>query len=373
MKKRILIISASIGGGHVAAANALMQAFELSEKQHLFDVEHIDILNFTYSGFRRLYRDAYFDLVKNVPDFVDWFGKRLENQHTGRRQKLLSRLSRVSSRKLAKHIAKNPPDLIIHTHFLAPALLNPSKHNHIPQVSVITDYGAHSIWRHDGIDCYFAACEEIKAHLLSLGVPKTSIQVLGIPIAQGFTQLPTREEAKKRLGYQHDLLLFNASGMKAETVKILLAQLCQLDLTIDVIVASGRSPDLQRIVTQTLASYEGKVRFEVLGFTTELPKIMCAANLMIGKPGGLTTSEALAAALPFAVVNPYPLQEEANANFLIEGGAGIRIEPLSVFSYKLQSFLNDSERQLKMADAARTLAKPHAANLIRDFLLENYI
>ena len=79
---------------------------------------------------------------------------------------------------------------------------------------------------------------------------------------------------------------------------------------------------------------------------------MAAADLLIGKPGGLTTSEALAAGLPVAVVSPYPLQEEANANFLLEHGAGLRLEPLTVTPYKLRNFFADDARRKAMRRAA---------------------
>jgi processive 1,2-diacylglycerol beta-glucosyltransferase len=100
---------------------------------------------------------------------------------------------------------------------------------------------------------------------------------------------------------------------------------------------------------------------------------MAAADLILGKPGGLTTSEALAAGLPFAVVNPYPLQEEANTTFLLEHGVGFRIEPLSVLEYKLKRFLLDPNRRQNMQQQALRLAKPNAARqIIHSVLADTY-
>ena len=373
MKRRVLIVSASIGGGHVAAAKALEDAFAAHPKIDSLDIDHIDLLNFTYVGFRRLYRDAYFDLVKNVPDFVDWFGKRLEKNHAGRQQRLLSRLSRVTSRRLARYVKRTQPDLIIHTHFLAPGLLNKANHAHIPQISVITDYGAHSIWQHDSIQHYFVACHEIEAHLKSLGVEASKIDVTGIPIAQAFKDLPTRSEAQNQVGLPDNSILFMASGMKPTTVQTILLQLRRLDLNTHVLVSTGRSPELTKRVEKAIEGFSGKTTFSLLGFTKELPQIMAAANLIIGKPGGLTTSESLAAGLPFAVVDPYPLQEEANANFLIENGAGFRIDPHSVFSYKLERYWSNPQKQQQMSQAAIELSKATAANDITEKLLQRYL
>ena len=368
MTKHCLIISASIGGGHVSAALALEQAFAQHPETQDWRVEHLDLINFTYVGFRRLYRDAYFDLVNRVPDFVDWFGRQLEQNHTGRQQRLLSRLSRIASRRLARYIKNHQPDIIIHTHFLAPALLNKARYAHIPQYCVVTDYGAHRIWYHSHLQGYFVACPEVAVHLRSYDIPSEHIHTTGIPIKQSFKSVLGQDDARQRLNVSGQSLLFLASGIKATVVRDLLQQLRQLSLDLDIFIICGRSPELQNVVRRSLQGYRGRSRFHQIGYSQDLPLYMAAADLLIGKPGGLTSSEALATALPMAIVSPYPLQEEANANYLLENGVAMRIEPLSVFGFKLERFLNEAPRQQHMRQAALQLAKPQAADHIVDYL-----
>src|SRR5690606_10703855 len=91
------------------------------------------------------------------------------------------------------------------------------------------------------------------------------------------------------------------------------------------------------------------------------------------KPGGMTISEALAAGLPLVLVNPYPLQEEANANALLENGAAVRVDPLTTFPLKLRRLLEDRDRLSAMRSAALRLAKPEAAIGVVRSVLKNLI
>ena len=113
------------------------------------------------------------------------------------------------------------------------------------------------------------------------------------------------------------------------------------------------------------------VNLQLIGFSDQIPRYMAAADLIVGKPGGLTTSEALAAGLPFAVVNPYPLQEESNATYLLEHGVGFRIEPLTVFNYKVKHFLQDVTKRQNMQRLALALAQPDAAHKIIQSVLSS--
>jgi processive 1,2-diacylglycerol beta-glucosyltransferase len=98
-----------------------------------------------------------------------------------------------------------------------------------------------------------------------------------------------------------------------------------------------------------------------VGFTTDMDKYMAAADLMVGKAGGLTTSEALARALPMALIEPIPGQEERNADHLLEAGSAIRCNNLPAAAWKIAALLDDAERLTRMRDAARGLGKPSAA------------
>lgn len=357
------MVSASIGSGHVAAGRALEQALRAVGA----DTDHVDLLDYTTSPFRHLYRQAYFELVRSAPDLVDWLGKRLDRRPTEAETRLLrvrGRLARALSFHLPRRIARVRPDLVVHTHFLGPEILSAQRRPpSTPQVQVITDFFAHALWLQPSVRRYYVGAEAMAVHLRACGVDTERVVVSGIPIDARFASLPTRAQARARLALDpdRDVLLLMAGGLEPATLATLLRALVPFRWPLQTVVVCGRSPELQAVARPLAADADGLVRFRVVGFSDDVATYMAAADVMAGKPGGLTSSEALAAGLPMAIVQPYPLQEEANASYLLEAGAAMRIEPLTTFTYKLRTFLDDADRRERMSAAARALGRPHAA------------
>lgn len=372
LPERVLLVSASIGSGHVSAAKALYTAFA----ERGVEVQHVDMLDYTTRPFRRIYKQTYFDLVKTAPDLVDWLGKRMDRlprEQPSRQGRIRARAVRMISRRLPNLIRSYAPDLIVHTHFLPPEILSTLSNGlSVPQAVVVTDFAAHSLWLQPNIGRYFVGVDDVAVHLRSAGIENARICVSGIPIDARFTELEPKEAARRALGVPpaRDLLLVMAGGLDERTLLGLVGQLRALRWPLGVVVVCGRSSERVDTLKRSLDGFDGLVHFTILGFTSEVPRYMAAADLMVGKPGGLTSSEALAAGLPFAIVQPYPLQEEANANYLLEHGAAMRIEPLTLFSHKLKGFFEDNERRETMSRNALRLSKPDAARTIVTSLLE---
>jgi processive 1,2-diacylglycerol beta-glucosyltransferase len=375
--ERVTLISASVGGGHVAAARALEQAFL---ERHLV-VHHIDALETTNRATRKLFRDGYFELVSEAPDLVSWLGKQLDNpsEKQTRRDKVMTQLSRMMLRHLPAAVRETRPDVIVHTHFVPPAVLSLSRAPIAPEAVVITDYGAHGLWFQRKVSRYFVASPEIAAHMEHAGVNRQRIAITGIPIGRNYQCLPGQVEARNNLGLNpsKDVLLLMASGLDAAVLRNLLYYLGQLRYPLQAVIACGRSTDLIDVAKACVAEYDkpgysGLVSTKVIGFTTEMQTHMAAADIIVGKPGGLTTSEALAAGLPFGIVSPYPIQEEANTMYLLENGVGMVIDPVSVLNVKLKAFFESGKRDA-MQQRARELAKVDAANDVVRSLMEQPI
>ena len=119
----------------------------------------------------------------------------------------------------------------------------------------------------------------------------------------------------------------------------------------------------------TTRSFPSKTTFKVVGFTTEMDEYMTASDILVGKPGGLTTSEALSKGLVFVIVNPIPGQEERNSDHLLEEGVGIRCNNLPTLAYKIDRLLDDPHRFASMQNNARKMARPAAAyNIVKKLL-----
>ena len=198
------------------------------------------------------------------------------------------------------------------------------------------------------------------------------MRVSGIPISERFSDLPNKLDARAELGLgaDRDVVLLNVSGFSRDVLVRLLESLKLSRYPLTAVVICGRSVKFLELARNLTAEHEGPVTFRLEGFTHNMPSYMAAADLLVGKPGGLTVSEALAAGLPFGVVDPYPVQEEANQRFLLENGAALAIQPLTVFDYKLRRFFEDAARREAMTRAARQAARPQAARDILSSLLE---
>jgi len=375
--KRVLILSASIGGGHVAAARALESAFGEEGNPCL----HVDLLDYTSAPFRRIYRQSYFDLVRRAPEMVDWLGRRLDRapgETMSRARRFRGRISRLISYQLPRVLRAYQPDLILHTHFLPPDLI-PGRRSLDPlppQAIVVTDFGAHALWMTPGVARYYVAAEEVAVHLRESGVASDKVEVTGIPIDLRFNDLPTVADARKQLGLdpEKDVLLMLLGGMDRKVAKALLERVHELRWPVNVLVVSGRSPELLDVARDAAEQHNELVRILPFGMRQDMPTLMASASLIVGKPGGLTVSEALAAGRPFAVVQPYPVQEEANAGYLLEQGVAIRIDPLTTFDSKVRSLLTDRKRLEDMSERAKSIGRPDAARAIvasaRQMLLE---
>lgn len=375
-RPRVLVLSASIGGGHVAAGRALHKAFTALDTE----VEHIDLLEHTAVPFRRLYRQAYFDLVRNVPDLVEWVGRRMDRRPSERKtspQRLRARVTRLLSYELPRTIDKYRPHAVVHTHFLGAEIVagRLRRRQPLPQAEVITDFFAHNLWLQPGIARYFVASEELRVHMLAAGVDPNRVRVTGIPIDPAFASLPSRAEARAKFGLSSDreVLLLLAGGLEAAGIRNVLEQLRDFRWPLSVIVVCGRSPELQRVAHSATEGAEGPVTFSVMGFVDDMPTLMAAADIAVTKPGGLTTSEALASSLPLVLISPYPLQEEANARVLLEQGCAVQVEPLTTFAHKLRKLLEEPDRLASMRQAAAPLAHPDAAGRVARTVLDELV
>jgi processive 1,2-diacylglycerol beta-glucosyltransferase len=150
-----------------------------------------------------------------------------------------------------------------------------------------------------------------------------------------------------------------AGGLGVGPVEGLLEGLLQIKTPLEIVVVAGRNEDLKHRLEQIAAPSHHVVH--VLGFTSEMDELMTAADLVVSKPGGLTTSEALACGTPMAVVNPIPGQESRNGDFLLENGAAVKVNNIATLPYKLDQLFSTPGRLAQLAANAKRLGHPRAA------------
>jgi len=376
MLGKVLVLSASAGAGHIRAAEAIERA--LVEMNAAEEILHVDTLQYTNKIFRNLYSKAYIDMVNKMPEMLGWLYDHLDQPWKNERRRLA--LDRLNTRPFVKMLKQYQPDVVICTHFLPAEIISWLKAKErvaCRQAIVVTDFDVHAMWLCHHYEQYFVALEETRVHMEKLGIPPDKITVSGIPIDPVFSVRKDKRAMRDKHGLLQDrtTLLVSAGGFGVGSIEHLIESLLELRHPAQIVAVCGRNEEL-RTRLSALASggpRAERVALKVIGYTKEMDELMSASDILLGKPGGLTTSEALAKELVFVVVNPIPGQEERNSDHLLEEGVAIRCNNLPTLAYKIDGLLDDPSRFASMRAQARRLARPRAAqNVVTKLLSLNH-
>jgi processive 1,2-diacylglycerol beta-glucosyltransferase len=372
MFNKVLVLSASAGAGHIRAAQAIERAF--TETGAAREVRHVDTLAYTNKIFRRLYSKAYLDMVNKMPEVLGWLYDALDKPWKNERRRLA--FDKLNTRPFVKMLKEYRPDIMVCTHFLPAEIVSWLKAKErimSRQAIVVTDFDVHAMWLCHHYEHYFVALEETREHMQRLGIPFAKLTVSGIPIDPVFAEVKDKEEMRRKHNLKPErwTILVSAGGFGVGPIEHLMSSLLELRHAVQLIVICGRNEELKNRIDSLAAALpaEGWVNVKALGYTTEMDEYMAASDIVLGKPGGLTTSEALAKGLVFVIVNPIPGQEERNSDHLLEEGVAIRCNNLPVLAYKIDRLLDDPARFASMQANARRLARPRAAHEIINKLL----
>ena len=372
MFKKVLILSAAVGAGHLRAADALEKAFV--NQNAAAEVRNIDVLNYTNPLFRRLYGKAYIEMVGAMPEVLGWMYDSLDKPWQNERRRLA--LDRLNAQPLIKFLKNYQPDIAVCTHFLPAEIiswLTAKEKIAFPQAIVVTDFDVHALWLTHNFQRYFVALDETRAHLEKLGIAPEKITVSGIPIDPVFSEPKDKAAMREKYDLAPDKLtiLVSAGGFGVGNIEHLLIALSELETPAQVLAICGRNDELKtKLETLAAEKLNNKtVTFKPIGYTTAMDEYMSAADLIVGKPGGLTTSEALAKGLVFVVVNPIPGQEERNSDHLLEQGAAIRCNNLPTLAYKIDRLVSDENRFRQMKENALRFGNPTSAeNIVKKLI-----
>jgi processive 1,2-diacylglycerol beta-glucosyltransferase len=367
-KPRVLLLSASSGAGHVRAAQALEKAFNARGD---CVVEHIDTMRYVSKLFQRIYEKAYISLVRRVPELMGVIYDRTDQPWNHPRRRLA--MDRLNTQPMIRMLKRIQPDLCVATHFLPAeiiAWLITKGKLRARHAIVVTDYDVHALWLCRTVDRYYIALPESAEYIARVGVPREKLRITGIPVDPIFAVPVDRASARQHLKLDADAItvLVSAGGEGVGPIAAIVRELLVMRKPWQIVAIAGKS-EKTRYCLEDLARTAGTLpggspRLVAVGFTTEMDRYMAAADLLVGKAGGLTTSEALARALPMVLVEPIPGQEERNSDHLLEAGAAIRCNNLPAAAWKIGALLDDPERLKRMQQAARAMARPGAAAAI---------
>jgi processive 1,2-diacylglycerol beta-glucosyltransferase len=360
---RILVLSASVGAGHVRAAQAMELALKAAAPHA--QVSNVDVLTLTNAVFKRLYGTAYLDLVSKAPHLLGAFYDLTDKPHRNRgpAHALTLLVQKVNLARLADLLAQDW-DVVVNTHFLPAGMLARARRKHrsvTRNVTVVTDFDAHAFWVNEPCDRYYVAAQEAALSLAGWGVDAERITLTGIPIHPVFAQEKERGVCRRKHGLSTDrpVILQLAGGFGVGPIEKIFSTLLTVERPAHTVVVCGKNAELKRKLGAV--KVPSRHRVTLMGFTTEIDELMAGADLVVTKPGGLTTSEVLARGAAMVVVNPVPGQEDRNCDYLLENGAAVKANALSALAWKVSSLLDDKHRLNAIRVRASQLAHPTAA------------
>ena len=359
---KILILHASAGGGHRRAAEALQEV--ACARGDTVVVR--DILDFAPLLFRRTYAQGYLNLVRAAPELWGY----LYTQSDRKSQRPVARrirdgFQRLNVASFYRFLRAEAPDAVLCTHFMPLELIanaSARKRRSLPLFGIVTDYAAHALWYCAGVKAYYVATEEARHQLCRKGQPESAIAITGIPVHAAFARCCTPAEGRALLGLRADLpaaLVLSGGYGVGPTVELLRA--CATDQPpCQFIVVAGRNPELEQAAREAVAGT--RLTVQVRGFVSNINELMDAADLVISKPGGLTTAESLAKGRPMLIVDPIPGQEQRNAEWLLENGAAMRLHEVADAPWKLRALLSNRAQLDAMSAHAVALGRATAAS-----------
>ena len=403
MQKKVLIMSASTGGGHNRAARAIKE--ELTNKSIdgiTIDCEIIDSLKIVNGTMDKLISRGYEKSAKYTPKAWGGVYKLTESNLISRNEFKDNPLTSLISRKLKKLIEVKKPDLIIGTHpFPMIALSTLKKHSQLsknnelstftesfhkyyqnldipPLITVLTDYTTHSAYIQNEIDYYIAGHEYVKELLIEDGIEAEKIKPYGIPVEKSFLTNRSRETVLSELNLDPNkfTVLLMGGSFGAGSIKDTLSELISIDRDFQIIVITGRNKSLKEKLEKNLMSHEQSIdkNIRVLGFTDKMNDLLSAVDILVSKPGGLTTTESLLKEVPMIVPYFIPGQEEENLDFLSNCGASLRTSKKYTLSIILKVLIDNPDRIEMTKENIKSIKKLNAsqdiAKLAFDILSE---
>ena len=360
-KKKLLILSAVVGAGHVRAAESLCQ---VASKKFGLKVDHVNFLDYISPELGKLVEKTWYLMVKYTP-LITKFTYESGKFNSNKWFKNLDNYLKLDFKKYRKLIEEYKPDIIISTHYL-PAMIASWMYKELPVKNgvVITDYTSHSMWVYPNNNRIFVACDQVIKELKKIGFEKENICVSGIPVRDVFLKPFNKDKLRKKLGLDlvKPMLLMMGGGDAVGPFVQILKSLSPYKEFFQLVVVAGRNKERQDNLDSKfkLLGFEGKV----VGFVENIDEYMKVADLLISKAGGLTTTEAITLGLPMLIVRPTPGQEDVNTEFLTKAKAGIYIKNINEIGLTVKKILKNPNKLNEMKINSKKLAKPKASEMI---------
>ncbi|MDR3644974.1 MAG: glycosyltransferase [Clostridia bacterium] len=366
---KVLFLSNTAGQGHHSTANAIM------EKLMSLGVECKTLDTYAYIN-PMLYEGlahGYLLSTSLTPAAYGQFYRMAElRTKNGSRHSLTNVTNSIMAVKLSKFFREFKPDVIVCTHLFSAQLVNVMKLKgqiDATAIGIVTDFTIHPFWQNlEALDYFVTASELLTYHAVQKGIPENKILPFGIPINPKFSVRVEKAEARRQLGVAEDkftVLLMSGSmghGNIAKSVRMMDA----LENDFQIIAVCGSN----KIAKHRIDAMKTSKKVYSYAYVNNVELMMDASDCIITKPGGLTTSEALAKHLPILMINPIPGQEERNVEFMLNNGMAMNVTPTYGIDEALYQLFLYPEKLRNMESNIRLVGKPNATADLCDFIMK---
>lgn len=365
--KRIILMYISEVSGHHSATLAIEKAIKIVQP----DTEVLNINSFNYTNpiSEKIINRLYMAVIKRTPQIWDYLYdnpsvvKKVEN--------IKKTIHKFNSPKLKNLFDKFKPDAVVCTQAFPCGMVADFKRTYqsdMPLIAVLTDYIPHSYWVYDSVSYYITPSEEVAERLMKKGVPAGKIKSLGIPFDPKFNEEVSKAEVMRKLNLNQDIpaLLIMGGGQGLGPIKTIVKSLEKVEGDLQELIVTGTNKKLYNSLIR-IKNY--KKNIHVFGFVDNINELMSISSIIITKPGGVTTSEALAKRIPMIIVKPIPGQEESNTVYLTEKEAAVKIDEPKEINLAVEELLFNKRKLTHLSDCAGRIGKPYASLDIARFLL----
>ena len=372
--RKILIFYASYGGGHLSAANSIKQCIDDNFKD--CETKLVDCMEYVNRPVNKITTTAYKELAKKFP----WaWGEVYSHSQKGPLAHISSASNNLLAKKLLKLLKEYQPDIVISTHPFGSQMVSYLKRKALVDcklATIMTDFAPHDQWLvgKDYVDYYFVSHEKMRQELINSNVAENTVFATGIPLSNRFLMHFDKDEIMKSMGLNPDkrVILFFGGGEfglgRDKTVKILNSFITHVK-NHQIVAIAGKNEKMKIAFDKLVVETNSESFVKVLAYTKQVPELMSISDLVVTKPGGLTTTESLASGLPIVAINPIPGQEEENAKFLEDEGVAIWLKKNDDYDKIIADLLADEDKLHQMKVNTKLLAKKNSTRDICDIIL----
>ena len=365
---KVLVLSMTVGQGHNSASHAAINY--LNENGHT--CEMLDTYKFLNKAVGEAFDKGYTLMGRMWPKLNENIYTAAEKYNGRADMKMYFpwMFADLNKAKLQKYIEEYKPDVIIcaivMTAMLVTALKDSSMiDENIKTIGIVTDYSLHPFWEYTDMDYFVCPNELMIPSMTKRGIPESKILPIGIPVDEKFSNMISKEEAREKLDLEKEpfTVLMSAGGMGFAGLISAVQDIDELD-DIQIIAVCGTNKKL----FNHMSGMKFKNKVHVKEYVTNMDEYMDASDLFITKPGGLSTSEALAKEKPLLLTNPMPGVENMNLSFLLNNSLAIHANQYEPISEVIMQMRQNKEKMEEMTKAQRRWGKKHSAKQLGDFI-----